>query len=196
LSTAAFSRPEKTKGLSGASVSDVMARVGLTVGSFYAHFPSKNVLASEALHHAMNERRQMFLDRFEGREWTDRIGFALREYLTRAHRDDPANGCPLSMVAIEAAQYKATAPAFIEEFTRFAEAFETGQRSAEPSAPREAAIGTLALMVGGMILARATKGTALSDEILGAVNSYGQAALGNLTEPSPKQDSNKRGGSH
>jgi TetR/AcrR family transcriptional repressor of nem operon len=186
----------KTEGLSGASVSDIMASAGLTVGGFYAHFPSKDALADEAVRHAMGERRRMFLDRFEGLDWTSRIGSALREYMTSAHRDDPANGCPLSMAAIEAAQNEATAIAFVEEFARFAEAFEAGKHSSGPSAPREAAIGTLALMVGGMILARAAKTTPLSDEILCAVDSYGQAALGHLARPSSRRGSKPQGGDH
>lgn len=180
-------RHMKTDGLSGASVSDIMASVGLTVGGFYAHFTSKDALAVEAVRHAMAERRRMFLERFHGLGWANRIGSALREYLTRAHRDTPAKGCPLSMAAVEATQNEATAAAFVEEFDRFVEAFELGKDSVGQSAPRDVAIGALALMVGGMILARATNGSALSDEILSAVDSFGQAAIGNLATPTVRR---------
>src|SRR5262249_7452296 len=72
-------RHMKTQGLSVASVSDIMGRAGLTVGGFYAHFPSKDALADEAVRCAVGERRRMFLDRFDGLEWNDRVGSALRE---------------------------------------------------------------------------------------------------------------------
>ncbi|WP_311028697.1 TetR/AcrR family transcriptional regulator [Mesorhizobium koreense] len=167
----------KTVGLTGASVSDVMSTAGLTVGGFYAHFGSKEDLADAVVRHTMTERRLMFLERFKGLEWKTRLRSALREYLTPAHRDDPANGCPLSMAAIEALHTPATASAFKEEFERFSQAFEAGQGVTGASAPREAAIGTLALMIGSMILARAAGQSAASDEILEATDAYGQTAL-------------------
>ena len=184
----------KTEGLSAASVSDIMADAGLTVGGFYAHFASKDELADATVRHAMSERRRMFLDRFEGLNWSDRISSALHEYLQSAHRDNPATGCPMSTAAIEAARSEVTAPAFVEEFKGFVEAFESGRGSTGPPAPREAAIGTLALMVGGMILARAAKGTVFSDEILQTVDAYGQAALGNLASKWAKPSGQTHGG--
>jgi TetR/AcrR family transcriptional repressor of nem operon len=167
----------KTEGLSAASVSDIMAKAGLTVGGFYAHFPSKDALADEAVRIAVGERRKMFLDHFDGLMWSERACFAINQYFTKKHRDDPANGCPLSMAALEAAHNQSISPAFIDEFARFAEAMEKGKRLDSPLAPREVALGTLALMVGGMILARAAKGHPVSDEILAAASSFGQAAV-------------------
>jgi TetR/AcrR family transcriptional repressor of nem operon len=171
----------KTQGLSAASVSDIMAKAGLTVGGFYAHFPSKDALADEAVRSAVGERRKMFLDRFDGLEWNDRVCSALREYFTRQHRDDPANGCPLSMAALEATQNQSMRQAFVEEFARFAEAMQNGNSASRRSAPRDVAIGTLALMVGGMILARAMQGHPISDEILAASCAFGAAAAQDLT---------------
>ena len=186
-------RHMKTQGLLAASVSDIMARAGLTVGGFYAHFPSKDALADEAVRCAVSERRKMFLDRFDGLEWNDRVGSALREYFTKEHRDDPLNGCPLSMAALEAAQNQSMRQALVDEFARFAEAMENGASANGPPAPREAAIGTLALMVGGMILARAMKGHAISDEILAASCSFGTAAVQKLTGRPGKRRKTKRG---
>ena len=167
----------KTEGLSGASVSDIMAEAGLTVGGFYAHFPSKDALAQEALRSAVAERRRMFLDHFDGLTWSERAGCGIDGYFTKEHRDDPANGCPLPMAALEAAHNQAMSPAFIDEFARFAEAMQKGEDLDSPPAPREAALGTLALMVGGMILARAAKGHAVSDEILVAARAFGETAV-------------------
>src|SRR5687768_13356508 len=102
----------KTGGLSGASVSDIMAEAGLTVGGFYAHFPSKDALADEAVRSVVDERRRMFLDHFDGLMWSERVGCGIDEYFTKEHRDDPANGCPLPMAALEAAHNQSVSPAF------------------------------------------------------------------------------------
>jgi TetR/AcrR family transcriptional repressor of nem operon len=177
----------KTEGLSAASVSDIMARAGLTVGGFYAHFPSKDALTGEAVRNAVGERRRMFLDYFDDLKGIDRICCAIDQYFTKEHRDDPATGCPLSMAAQEAARNQSISPAFIDEFTRFADAMQNGRRRDGPPAPREAAIGTLALMVGGMILARAAKGHPISDEILAAAKSFGTAAVRDLAEARAKR---------
>jgi TetR/AcrR family transcriptional repressor of nem operon len=181
----------KTGGLSTASVSDIMARAGLTVGGFYAHFQSKGALADEAVRSAVGERRRMFLDYLGRLEWSDRTCCAIREYFTKQHRDDPANGCPLSMAALEAAQNQSMGPVFVDELAKFAEAMQNGNDASRPPAPREAAIGTLALMVGGMILARAAKGHPFSDEILNAANSFGAAAVRNLGQAPAKQRGKK-----
>ncbi|MCW5639544.1 MAG: helix-turn-helix transcriptional regulator, partial [Rubrivivax sp.] len=45
----AADRVMKDKGVASASVDAVMREAGLTVGGFYAHFPSKDALAQEAL---------------------------------------------------------------------------------------------------------------------------------------------------
>ena len=177
----------KTTGLATASVADIMGKAGLTVGGFYAHFASKDALADEAVGDAMAERRRRFLARYEGLDWCERTCSAIREYFQPAHRDDPANGCPLSRSAMEAAGSPSVGPAFTDALARFAEAVENGKDQGGPRAPREAALGTLALMVGGMILARATTGSPLSDEILDAAKSFGTAAVRDLSRVSPDE---------
>jgi len=170
-------RQMKTEGLSTASVSDIMGKAGLTVGGFYAHFQSKDALADEAVSNAVADRRTKFLERFDGLAWEERTCCAIDQYFAKEHRDDPANGCPLAMATLEAGRNQAISPTFTEEFSRFAEAIQNGKRRDGAPAPRDAALGTLALMVGGMLLARALKGHPISDEILEAARSFGTAAV-------------------
>ena len=183
----------KTEGLTGASVADIMSDAGLTVGGFYAHFASKDALADEAVRKAVADRRRMFLEYFDGLEWCERTCSAIDQYFAKDHRDDPANGCPLSISAVEAVRSRSVAPAFIDEFERFANAMQSGTRADRGPAPREAVLGTLALMVGGMILARAASGFAISDEILQAAKSFGTAAVRGLAKPPPKRRAKKSG---
>lgn len=86
----------------------------------------------------------------------------------------------MPMAAIDAAG-SGTGPAtFVEQMVETASAFETGLDSAIPRAPREAVLGSLALMVGGMILAHAAKRAALSGEILQAAKGFGDTAIRGL----------------
>lgn len=172
----------RERGLADASVADVMGGAGLTVGGFYAHFPSKRELAEEAVRRAMLERRGQFLDRDGGAGWRGRLQAAVRGYFSEAHRDGVEPRCPMPMAAVDAARGEGTGQVFAEEMARMAEAFEAGADPTAERAPRDAALGSLALMVGGMILAHATKGTPLSGEILASASRFGTAALGALEE--------------
>jgi TetR/AcrR family transcriptional repressor of nem operon len=172
----------KRRGLTDASVPEVMSGAGLTVGGFYAHFPSKEVLAEEAVREALAERRRVFLERSDQDGWRPRLESALLEYFSQRHRDDRAGGCPMPRASIEAAQNRTAATVFAEELAKMADAFQTGRDPASQRAPREAALGCLALMVGGMIIARAVEGTPLSDEILTATTRFGAASLRQLEE--------------
>lgn len=176
----------KTQGMADASVSDVMADAGLTVGGFYAHFDSKEALAEEAVRQGLKERRELFLGRPDKDGWLQRLQSALKEYFSQQHRDDIPNGCPMPMAAMDAARSGIAAEAFVEELVKMAEAFERGQDAADSRAPREAALGSLSLMVGGMILARAAGGSALSDEILEAAQEFAAAALSGLAQGNGK----------
>jgi len=170
----------KKQGMAETSVSEVMARAGLTVGGFYAHFQSKEVLAEEAVRRALQERRELFLALPHRDGWLSRLRSALEAYFSRQHRDDIAGGCPMSMAAIDAARSGTAVAVFLEELANMAEAFETGRDPSALRAPREAVLGSLMLMVGGMILARAAKGTELSDQLLKAARTFGAAALSDL----------------
>jgi len=66
--------------------------------------------------------------------------------------------------------------AYAEACARFLSAIEerTAEVTAAGAAPRERALGLLIAMVGGMALARATRGTPLSDEILEAARALGE----------------------
>lgn len=171
----------RNQGLNDTSVAEVMTGAGMTVGGFYAHFPSKDDLAAEAVRQAMRERRRQFLDRPDTAGWRARIESAMEGYFTEQHRDSVENRCPMPAAAIDAALGVArgghTATTFAEEIAGMAQVFEDGADPGGPRAPRDAALGSLALMVGGMILARATAGTPLSEEILASAAHYGAAAL-------------------
>lgn len=157
----------KENGIAGTSVAGVMDGAGMTVGGFYAHFPSKRRLVVETLRSSFREARSTLLAGLEdkgGREWTEAVGC---RYLSRAHRDAPGHGCPLPGTLAEIARDgQEMRDALSLELNDFIAEMEPELAEAGFASPRNEALAELSLMVGGLTLARAVKGTALSDELL------------------------------
>lgn len=157
----------KENGIKGTSVAGVMGGAGMTVGGFYAHFPSKRRLVIEALRSSFREAQSNLLQGLEekrGRAWMEEVG---RRYLSRVHRDSPGQGCPLPGTLTEIAREGQEArDALSLELNKFVGELEPRLAEAGFDSPRDEALAEMALMVGGLTLARAVKGTALSDEML------------------------------
>lgn len=170
-------RALREKGIAGARVADVMAGAGLTVGGFYAHFPSKEALIDAALRRTADLMRARLFARIDERPLAARADLALERYLSRAHRDEPSTGCPLPAIVGE---ISTTTPehqdVLADELGAFAD--ELAAHLPAPgrggASKRSIALGMIALMYGGLSLARAVKGTALSDEILRACRAFGK----------------------
>jgi TetR/AcrR family transcriptional repressor of nem operon len=174
----------RSRGIAGARVTDVMSGAGLTVGGFYAHFGSKEALVDDVLRLTASRLRERLFAGLEAKDEADRAEVVLKRYLSAAHRDDVDNGCPFPAVVGEVAT---TAPehrrVLAEQVETFADELQRLLPRADRLAPRQLAIGLLALMVGGLGLARALRGTALSDEVIKACRAFGRLALrGALTD--------------
>lgn len=175
----------RASGIGRASVTEVMKGAGLTVGGFYAHFASKGRLVEETIRHALAEQRRKVFDSVEGSP-EERLNHLFRVYLSRTHRDHPEEGCPLPAVVSEIAQAeRGERSAFVDELDVHLSALE------DLAAPggmagmdrRTLALGILCVLYGGLSLARATKGTELSDEILKAARAFGRSAVGIKANP-------------
>jgi TetR/AcrR family transcriptional repressor of nem operon len=163
----------RDRGVSGARVADVMKGAGLTVGGFYAHFGSKEELVDETLRRAGNALRERLFARLEAKPAEDRAEVILKRYLSAAHRDEQSLGCPLPAVAGEVAT---TAPEHRASLAEVVEEMRDGLADHLPKNRRSIALGLVALMVGGLTLARALRGTELSDEVIRACRALGAAA--------------------
>lgn len=170
----------RERGIGGARVADVMSGVGLTVGGFYAHFSSKEALVDEALRRTAAAMRARLFDRIDEKPAAARAEVVLKRYLSAAHRDDPANGCPLPAVVGEVSTSTPEhREVLAEQLVALADQLSStipkreGGRSEKGTSPRHVALGMIALMYGGISLARALKGTELSDEVLRACRAFG-----------------------
>lgn len=178
------SRLLRERGISGASVADVMKGAGLTVGGFYAHFASKEKMIDAALRRTAQEMRARLFHRIEDKPPADRAEVVLKRYLSAAHRDLITEGCPLPAVV---GDVSTTAGEHREVLAEQIDGLATELERLLPrrAVPRrQLALGMIALMYGGLSLARALRGTPLSDEILRACRAFGRLAARTDTEES------------
>ncbi|MBL8968980.1 MAG: TetR/AcrR family transcriptional regulator [Myxococcales bacterium] len=169
------SRLVKTRGLRLPSLAEVMQGAELTVGGFYGHWASKEALFVEALRAAMHGNWNLMIQASRGDTARERMVGVVRRYLSRTHRDLPAEGCPLPAVLGDvAALGEPYSGALAEELEAMAK--RLGE-AAEPIGGKQLALGLLAVMVGGLSLARATAGTPLSDAVLNASRALAKLAL-------------------
>jgi TetR/AcrR family transcriptional repressor of nem operon len=165
----------REKGISGARVADVMKGAGLTVGGFYAHFASKEALIDTTIRRTAREMRARLFARLDAKPEPDRAEVVLKRYLSAAHRDDLVGGCPFPAVVGEVATTaNEHAEVLGEELDAFATDLEAYLPATDKLSRRHLALATLALMYGGLSLARAVRGTALSDEIIRACRGFGR----------------------
>ncbi len=158
----------RREGLRASSVPRVMSGAGLTVGGFYAHFPSKTAMDVEIVRSMLGNLPGRWLGGFEdssGLEWVSR---AVDRYLSVAHRDN-ADGCAypavLSEIAVAPAEVRQEFAAALQARVR---AFEAHVPPVAGSSVRDRALATVALTIGGLLLARASRGTPISEEMLAA----------------------------
>ncbi len=157
------SRLFRERGFAGASISEIMTATGLTHGSFYNHFDSKEDLLAEAFAHA-SEQSLATLDRYAGSEAGKQA--MVRDYLSPGHRDDPGNGCIMAALATDYRTQPKTRAVVTRHVQSLIERFGAKFPWSSKRQKRKQAIAVLATMVGGLILARVVDDPALSNEIL------------------------------
>jgi len=161
----AASRLIRERGISGAGVDALTESAGLTHGSLYSQFGSKERLVEEALAHALaasGKTAAATLDRY------------VATYLGREHRDRPGQGCPLAALVCEMPRQGSGVR---ERFTvglrammqQMSSLMDAGLKQRKRD---EKALATIASLVGALVLARAVNDPKLSDEILRATQCH------------------------
>ena len=173
----------RERGISGARVAEVMKGAGLTVGGFYAHFGSKEALVDEALRRTGAELSERLFSRLDEKPEADRVEVVLKRYLSAAHRDAQTLGCPLPAVVGEIGTTAGEHQAVLAEQVEALSTKLGGYLPKSQGTPRRTlALGLVALMYGGLSLARALRGTELSDEVIRACRTLGAAAARGMTK--------------
>lgn len=168
----AAARLFRARGINGVSVPELMAEAGLTHGAFYGHFKSKEDLAAAAFEHAFAEKKALFADISERHKGDRREALAefVTRYTARSHRDQPGPGCPIAALADDTSheEFKGLRKTFAAGLEAMVEGVEAMLGGRVKSARRDEALADVAMLVGAMVLARATKGQPISDELLQA----------------------------
>jgi len=162
----AASRLIRERGISGAGVDALTEAAGMTHGSLYSQFGSKERLVEEALEYALAASAQTT-------DGAATLADYAANYLTTSHRDAPGRGCPLAALCCEMPRQSSGVR---ERFTAGLRGM-IGQLSARMDSGlkrrqrNEDALALVASLVGALVLARAVNDPKLSQDILRATKS-------------------------
>jgi len=157
----------RTKGPERMAVAEVMNKLGLTHGGFYAHFESKDDLVAHAITSMFDQGSANFQRLTQGLEPRQALQAYVDWYLSAAHRDTPGGGCPLAAVSGDLPRLPEAARLRYSEgverlAARVAQLLKTlGAKNAE-----SLALSAISEMAGAMTLARAVADPARSNQIL------------------------------
>jgi len=160
------SRLFREHGIAAVGLAKIMSEAGLTVGTFYTHFKSKEALVRESLLRSLDARHE----ELEQLLHTSEAEVLIRAYLCPEHRDEPGAGCPIAALAPEVARHpRATRQTFAAHNARTLDALAGWLSSRNgKNVDRYDAAAFLGLLSGTLQLARATPDRAESDAILEA----------------------------
>jgi len=172
----------RAKGPLQVSVAGVMSKAGLTHGGFYAHFASKDALIEAAIAQMFNQVMARWDKDNQGLTAQQQLAGYIDFYLSPWHRDNRAQGCPVSALASETPRMPAACQA---EFARgierisgmiFRQLTEMGVGD-----PKTTAISVSAELMGSLSLARCEPDRKASDALLESARKTVKARL-NLPE--------------
>lgn len=165
---ASAGRGFRSHGYGGLGIDGLAKAAGVTSGAFYAHFKSKRDAFRDAVAAGMADLAAGIAGfRAGGGAWVARF---VDFYLTERRDCDLAESCALQSLTAEVARADDETRAGYEgELDKAIAALATGFDAADPAGARAEAIAVLAMLSGGVSMARAVKDPALADEIIAAV---------------------------
>jgi len=170
--TQASARLFRERGIKAVSVADLMGAAGLTHGGFYGHFESKDALAGVAGRRAFEQATERWRKRIASKSSAAEARTALVEgYLRPQSIRDVGGGCPTAALCVDVAREPADAPvraAFVDGLAGMVDILAAVEATGDAAADRRAALADYATLLGAMLLARATAGEPVADEILAA----------------------------
>ena len=162
------SRLFRERGFDGIGLKDLMEGAGLTQGAFYKQFASKEDLAAQASGRALESASRRW-SAAAAQDPKDPLGAVIGFYLSREHRDQKMDGCPIVALGSDAARQSSDVKASFEAGIK-AHLEVLGRMIAEMhgGAPRNKAMAILATMVGALTLSRVVNDPELAQAFLDA----------------------------
>ena len=155
----AAARAIRRSGYDGTGVADIMNEAGLTHGGFYAHFPSRDAMLTEAADRAGAESVAFLEGVAEAAPPQKALRALIRYYLSEEHVAGVETGCPVAALGSE---MRRQAPKVRRAATRRIK--DLIDLVARHSLDQDALV-TVATMVGALVLARAVADPKLSKAV-------------------------------
>ncbi|NTZ92436.1 TetR/AcrR family transcriptional regulator [Agrobacterium tumefaciens] len=161
------SRLFREHGFDGIGLKDLMKGAGLTQGGFYKQFTSKDDLAALASRRALESATRRWSA--AAADTSDPLEAVMAFYLSRDHRGEKAEGCPLVALGADAARQSVEIRRPFEDGIRaHFEVLDELMGDADNSGPSEKAMAILSMMVGAVTLSRIIEDESLSQRVLDA----------------------------
>lgn len=171
----AAARAIRRNGYAGIGIAEIMKRVGLTHGGFYAHFASRDAMLAEAADHAGAEMVALLARVAIAAPPEQALERLVQTYLSKEHLESIESGCPIVALGSEmprqAPEVRHQVTFGIKEMINVVARVLPNWGAA--GASKEALV-TMSTMVGALILARAVDDPRLSDALR-------EAAIDNLS---------------
>ena len=166
----AATRRFRLEGLEGATIANVLGDAGLTHGTFYVHFKSKEALLAEAFVVAAAETSERWIKGVADLPAKERVGLLLARNLGGAHLKNSQTACPF--VAAGAEVWRGTA--------ELREAYEQGMlavaRKVAASLGSEddidLALAIHAICIGGLTMARSVVDEKVAERVMRACRRF------------------------
>jgi TetR/AcrR family transcriptional repressor of nem operon len=144
-----------------------MAAAGLTHGGFYRHFDSKDQIVAEACTAAAESLVAQLAASASGKSPERGLKTIVETYLSAAHRDEPADGCPLAALGSEMARAdETTRAAATQALLKLVEVIASQLGKTRPDVARRRALVAAATMIGALTMSRIVTDSELSAGIL------------------------------
>jgi TetR/AcrR family transcriptional repressor of nem operon len=157
----------RQNGIGGTGLSDLMAAAGLTHGGFYRHFDSKDQIVAEACTAAAKSLAEQLAASVCKKSPQRGLKAIVENYLSAAHRDEPADGCPIAALGSEIARGdERTRDAATQALLKFVEIIASQFGKTRPDVARRRALVAAATMIGALTMSRIVTDSELSATIL------------------------------
>jgi TetR/AcrR family transcriptional regulator, transcriptional repressor for nem operon len=174
---AAVGRGFRKRGYGGIGVDGLAKEAAVTSGALYGHFPSKEAAFKEAVIAGLDELRAGIeaVRAEHGVQW---IEIFVDFYLGYKRTCEPGDSCTLQSLTPEVQRSDSeTKTAYEARMKQVAQAVADGLSGADAADRLQRAWALLAILTGGVTLARAVEDQATSDTIAAAVRKTALAAV-------------------
>ena len=155
----------KRDGIDGSGVATLMKDAGLTNGTFYAYFASKDELVATAVADQLRTQHESIVAQAApGRAGLEQL---IRWYFSTEQRDNIEYGCPNAALLDEIGRSPdRTRQAYTDGALVLIDGFAARLAPHDPPSARLKSLGLLGMMAGTLQLARALTDRQLADQLL------------------------------